>query len=125
MTGRQMTIAPLNVSTLPLQIMLFGPLEVRVHGQPLPPLRSRKGAWLLALLALRQGRAVDRGWLAGTLWPHSPESQALYSLRRSLADLRQALGDQAGCLHSPTPHSLCLCLPAEAVDLLGFDMAIA
>src|SRR5438477_4440828 len=53
----------------PLQLRLFGPLDVRVHGQPLPQLSSRKGRWALALLALRAGKEVDREWLAGTLWP--------------------------------------------------------
>src|SRR5712691_2958049 len=37
----------------PLEVLMFGPFEVRLHGAPLPRLRSRKGHWLLALLALR------------------------------------------------------------------------
>ena len=49
----------------PLAIRLFGPLEVRVNGAPLPRLRSRKGLALLALLTLRPGSAVPRPWLAG------------------------------------------------------------
>ena len=44
----------------------WGPFDARVRGEPLPHLRSRKGAWLLALLVLRAGRAVQRSWLAGT-----------------------------------------------------------
>ena len=60
----------------PLAIALFGPLDVRLEGQPLPPLRSQKSQWLLALLALQRGRAVERAWLAGTLWPDSSERQA-------------------------------------------------
>src|SRR5947208_14859209 len=52
-----------------LELRLFGPMEVRTGSSPLPRLRSRKGLWLLALLALRAGRAVERSWLAGTLWP--------------------------------------------------------
>ena len=47
-----------------LTITLFGPIEVLVEGCPLPPLRSRKALWLLALLALRGGRTVEREWLA-------------------------------------------------------------
>ena len=42
-----------DVCVLPLTIQLLGPFEVRLHGQPLPRLRSRKGLWLLALLTLR------------------------------------------------------------------------
>ena len=37
---------------VPLTIDLFGPFSVQVEGKPLPHLRSRKGQWLLALLAL-------------------------------------------------------------------------
>ena len=44
-----------------LGIRLFGPFEAQLAGQPLPPLRSRKGEWLLALLVLRHGRAVFPG----------------------------------------------------------------
>ena len=58
-----------------LTLCLFGPFEARVNGAPLPRLRSRKGVWLLALLILRRGRAVERDWLAGTLWPESTPGQ--------------------------------------------------
>jgi len=65
----------------PLTIHLFGPFEARANGAPLPrPPRgapgTRKVQWLLALLALRHGREVERSWLAGTLWPDSDEPQA-------------------------------------------------
>ena len=43
-----------------LTIRLFGPLDVRCGGHPLPRLRSRKGEWLLALLILRDDR-IDFG----------------------------------------------------------------
>jgi predicted ATPase/DNA-binding SARP family transcriptional activator len=108
----------------PLAIRLFGPFEVRVNGVPIPRLRSRKGEWLLALLALRAG-AVERNWLAGTLWPDSAAIHALASLRRSLTDLRRALGPEAGCLRAPTPRTLCLDLSGAAVDVVAFDAAIA
>jgi DNA-binding SARP family transcriptional activator len=78
-----------------LVISCFGPLDVRIHGRPLPRLRSRMGHKLVALLSLRAGREVSRFWLAGTLWPDATESQALVSLRSSLADLRRALGPKA------------------------------
>src|SRR5689334_15205481 len=89
-----------------LTIQLFGSFDVRLNGQPLPPLRSRKGRWLLALLTLRAGCPVERGWLAGTLWPDSSERLALASLRMSLKDLRRALGPAAVRLRSQTAHSL-------------------
>src|SRR5713101_3222948 len=106
-----------NPAASPLAIQLFGPLVVQCHGVPLPRLRSRKGPWLLALLALRHGREVERSWLAGTLWPDSPEPHALISLRTSLKDLRRALGPEAHRLCSPTPRTLCLTLEGAEVDL--------
>lgn len=107
-----------------LAIRLLGPFDVRVNGGLLPRLRSRKGLWLLALLTLRHGREVERAWLAGTLWPDSPESQAYASLRQSLTDLRRALGAAAEHLSSPTPHTLLLELAGTEVDVVEFDAAI-
>src|SRR3954463_9510463 len=95
-------------SAAPLTLPLFGPFEVRLHGQALPRLRSRKGQWLLALLTLRHGGEVDRSWLAGTLWPDSQGTAALASLRNCLKDLRRALGSEADRLRSPTPRLLAL-----------------
>src|SRR5207248_10067734 len=98
-----MTDTPSEQPEPPLQVSLFGPFEARLHGRPLPRLRSRKGQWLLALLTLRHGREVDRSWLAGSLWPDSPGTAAFASLRNCLKDLRRALGAEASRLHSPTP----------------------
>src|SRR5262249_34840480 len=109
----------------PLQIRLFGPFAVRVDGLPMPPLRTRKGQHLLALLVLRHDRDLPRDWLAGTLWPDSDEARALYNLRRSLTDLRGALGAQAHCLCS-TSRILCLRLtPGVWADVAAFDAIIS
>jgi predicted ATPase/DNA-binding SARP family transcriptional activator len=108
-----------------LRIRLFGPFEAHRHGEPLPPLRTRKVQWLLALLVLRHGRAVERDWLAGLLWPDHPTPRGLALLRRELNDLRRALGPEAARLHAPTPHSLALDLTGAAVDLVAFDAALA
>src|SRR5690348_6793095 len=99
--GPERTAAPLSIS-------LFGTFEVQLGSVPLPHLRTRKGQWLLALLTLRHSREVGRAWLAGTLWPDSPDTRALASLRMSLKDLRRALGPEACRLRSSAPHSLCL-----------------
>ena len=80
-----MTVSPPQQSEPPFSLRLFGPFAVEVAGQPMPRLRSRKGHWILALLALRAGTPVERDWLAGVLWPENEEEKALYSLRRSLA----------------------------------------
>jgi predicted ATPase/DNA-binding SARP family transcriptional activator len=104
---------------------MFGPLTVLVGGKPLPRLRSRKGNWLLALLALRPGQAVDRRWLAGCLWPDAPEAQAYASLRQSLADLRRALGDMEDRLEAPTAYTLRLDMAGVDLDVREFDLLAA
>ena len=62
-------------SSWQLEIRLLGPFDVRVGGRPLPPLRSRKGRYLLALLALRPDREVQREWHVAALWPESEAEQ--------------------------------------------------
>ena len=96
-------------------------MEAHKEGLPLPPLRSRKGMYALALLALRHDRDVPRSYLAGLLWPDSLEEQALSSLRRTLTDLRQAFGDYADCLLSPTSRTLRLDFTRIAADVIAFD----
>jgi predicted ATPase/class 3 adenylate cyclase len=118
MTGSQHAMSSLTMR-------LFGPFDVRLNREPLPRLRSRKGEWLLALLALRHGGDVERTWLAGTLWPDSLEPQALANLRISLADVRRALGPQAGRLRSPGARTVSLDLEGAEVDVVAFDTAIA
>jgi predicted ATPase/DNA-binding SARP family transcriptional activator len=124
-TGQAAIPAEEECGTPPLLISLFGLLEARRNGMPLPRLRTRKGYALLALLAVRHGGPVERSWLAGTLWPESSEAQALANLRNSLKDLRRALGKEAGRLGSPAPRALRLELGGAVVDLLAFDKAVA
>src|SRR5438876_248536 len=93
-------------ATSGLEIRLFGPMAVQIGPCPLPRLRSRKGLWLLALLALRAGRHVERDWLAGTLWPDCSQPDSRRSLRQSLHDLRLALGTEAGRLTGEGPQML-------------------
>jgi predicted ATPase/DNA-binding SARP family transcriptional activator len=108
-----------------LEMRLFGPFEVRIGGQPLPPLRYRKDLWLLALLALRHNQEVPRDWLAGTFWPENDESKSLFYLRKSLSSLRNALGAAAPRLLSPTPRSIRLDLTDAITDFVVFDTAVA
>jgi DNA-binding SARP family transcriptional activator len=109
----------------PLAIALFGPFDVRLQGRPLPRLRSQKSQWLLALLALQEGRTVERAWLAGTLWPDSTGRQAAFNLTRNLTDLRHSLGPEARRLDAPTTQTLRLDLVGAEADVLLFDEAIA
>jgi DNA-binding SARP family transcriptional activator len=87
-------------------------------------LRTRRGEWLLALLALRRDQPVERVWLAGALWPESDHRQGADSLRRTLTDLRQALGQEAIRLLAPTAHTLALHLTEAEADVLAFDACV-
>ena len=109
----------------PLDIRLFGPLSVSVHGEALPRFRSRSVGWLLALLALRPGRAVERSWLAGTLWPESTEETALRNLRDTLMHLRRALGPEAERLEAPSRDRIAFAAEGIALDVREFDRGIA
>ena len=118
---------PTNMSIQPappIHLRLLGPFGVALGEQPMPPLRSRTGLHLLALLALNANREVARDWLAGTLWPDSRQEQSLANLRRTLTDLRRALGAASLRLISPTTHTLCLQLTEEECDILAFDAAL-
>ena len=84
----------------------------------------RKDLWLLALLALHQGRECPRDWLAVTLWPDADESLALYYLRRSLTHVRRALGPQMWRLRTPSPRTVQLDLADAYLDLREFDRDI-
>jgi non-specific serine/threonine protein kinase len=107
-----------------LSLILFGPFDARLGEEPLPRPRTRKGEWLLALLTLRHGRDVERSWLAGTLWPDSPEQQAYASLRQALADLRRVLGPEARRLQSPSPQRVRFDLAGAGADVVAFDAEI-
>src|ERR1044071_8975000 len=75
-----------------LEIKLLGPFDVKIGSRPLPHLRTRKGQHLLAMLAIRAGREIQREWLAACLWPESDLENGYYNLRRTLANLRTAMG---------------------------------
>ncbi len=108
-----------------IEFHLLGGFDVRVDGRSLPPLRSRREQWLLALLVLRQDRDTARHWLATTLWPDNDEAQALFYLRKSLSNLRRALGGEAARLQTPARGVVRLELTGVSVDVAAFDAAIA
>src|SRR5882724_3516234 len=114
-----------NSRILPLEIRLLGGFDARVDDHPLPPLRSRREQWLLALLVLRQDRDTSRDWLAATLWPDNDAPQARFYLRKALSNLRQALGPEAGRLLSPTSRTLRLDIIGAFADVVAFDSALA
>ena len=77
-----------------LSILLLGPFQVTLNGQPATGFESSKVKALLAYLAAEADRPHARETLAGLLWPDYPHRSALNNLRSALANLRQAIGDQ-------------------------------
>jgi predicted ATPase/DNA-binding SARP family transcriptional activator len=106
----------------PLILRLFGSFQALCAGQLLPPLRSQKGKWLLALLTLERGREMQRAWLADQLWPDSDKAQD--SLNTTLSDLRKAMGDQAERIQSGR-RTLRLDLDEADVDVFAYEAALA
>jgi predicted ATPase/DNA-binding SARP family transcriptional activator len=108
-----------------LEIRLLGPFDARLGSQPLPRARTRKGQHLLALLALRSPREVQREWLAANLWPDSYLENGYYNLRRELSSLRAALGGARDLITAPSPHSLRLEMGTSIlVDAHRFDLLV-
>lgn len=74
-----------------LTLLLLGPPEVRHAGRP-ATFATRKALALLVYLAL-EGGAHSREKLTALLWPESDTERARMALRRTLAYLREAIGD--------------------------------
>jgi predicted ATPase/DNA-binding SARP family transcriptional activator len=106
-------------------LRLFGPMQVFVYGEPLAAMRSRKGKWLLALLALRAGQPASRMSVAGALWPDSELKTALANLYPVISELRRALGSQSHRLQTPNQGAIRLDLEGAIVDVTAFDAAIS
>ena len=102
-----------------LQIRLLGRVEVAISGVPMRGLRGKSGLWLLGILTL-QARPVERDWLAGVLWPDSAPDAGRANLRRTLTDLRAALGDAAPRLVSPTAQTIGLTVAPHEADVRAF-----
>jgi predicted ATPase/DNA-binding SARP family transcriptional activator len=105
-----------------LEIQFFGSFSLRIQGRA-PHLRARAEQYVLLLLALRRDEAIERKWLAVTLWPDSTEDKALFNLRRNLTDLRRALASEAHRLSSPAPRTLRFDFSDTVCDLIAFDHA--
>ena len=112
-----------------LALRLFGTFALEVRGTPASGL-SRSARALLGLLAVRENnRALERASAASMLWPESDEAVARYNLRRTLMEVRQALGPEAHRLLAPqsAPHTIRLDLASGGAfcDVIAFDRAIA
>lgn len=107
-----------------VKIGLFGTMSVLIDGEPMPKVRSRKAKWLLAILALRDGKPISRSCVAGMLWPDADAATALTNLRAVISDLRQALRGQAGRLLTPDRRTLAFDFSDAAIDLASYNVAL-
>jgi DNA-binding SARP family transcriptional activator len=78
---------------IPLRLLSLGRLRLESDALGAAPNVHRKELVLLAYLARRAPRAVSRGELAALLWGERDEARARHSLRQSLHNLRQAIGE--------------------------------
>jgi DNA-binding SARP family transcriptional activator len=78
-----------TVAASRLQLRLFGCFDVRVEDHSVEI--ARREQRLLAFLALRGRRS--RSYVAGILWPDTPEHRALASLRAAVLHSRKLVGD--------------------------------
>jgi DNA-binding SARP family transcriptional activator len=77
----------------PLQLRLFGGIELRSERAADAPAPGRKVRALLAYLALNVDLPCPREKLMALLWGDRAEEQARASLRQALTELRHALGE--------------------------------
>jgi DNA-binding SARP family transcriptional activator len=75
-----------------LEITTLGGLSIRLDGQPIAKLHSRKAEALLVYLAVT-ARPQPREVLADLLWEDFSQKRAMNNLRVVLSNLRKHLGD--------------------------------
>jgi tetratricopeptide (TPR) repeat protein len=78
-----------------LFLHLYGKVELRTSDRRAINFPTKHAYALLAYLSAREGSSVLREDLAQSIWPESPGSAALASLRNALPGLRKVLGANA------------------------------
>ncbi len=104
-------------------LCLFGVFSLSVQGRAAQSL-SRAAKELLALLVLRGETQTTRSWLVGVLWPDAAPDRVLYYLRRTLSELRAALGPDRNRLVSPDTTTLRFDTKGISCDVLDFDCLV-
>ncbi len=107
-----------------LELLVLGPLEVRLHGTPVAVTASKERA-LLALLVANHGRTLPVGQLAEDLWEGSPPESASAALRVHVSRLRRTLTEAGveGILVTRPPGYV-LEVPPEVVDIFRFETLV-
>jgi TolB-like protein len=106
-----------------LRVRLLGTFDARFDTGAPVAFATKKERALLAYLALRPGRAYSRDALTGLLWASRGDEQARGSLRRTLSDLRKALGDSASL--TSDGDLIALAPDGIEVDVVAFERCAA
>lgn len=107
----------------PAVLRLFGHAALERGGDSAPLRVPSKAVALLGILTANHARAVNRDWLAQTLWPDVEPSDGRANLRRHLHLLTKVLGEDAFALTRQTaqwnPEA------RVAVDAIEFDRNVS
>jgi len=104
-----------------VHIHLFGRIELRSQGVPLPIPRSPKIRSLLAYLVIHHDRSIPRDRLLGLFWPDRDDSAARRALSQALWRARRALGPAADRLVADQDIVLFQLLPEDELDVERFQ----
>ncbi len=102
------------------QFHLLGPPKFETAAGDPVTIRSRKGAGLLACLALADGKPVSRDHLCALLWSDRQTAQARASLRQLLVDLRHDFGHASHVLDTATDGAISFYETAVVSDVAEF-----
>ena len=78
-----------------LELVLFGPFQANLEGQPVSGFESARVRALLIYLAVERDQPHSRDTLAGLLWPEAPDRTARKNLRQALSNLRKVIADHS------------------------------
>lgn len=108
-----------------MNLLILGPLEVRVEGVPVP-LGGAKPRAMLAALLLHPNEVVSVGRLTDALWGDQPPPSAAANLKTYASQLRKAVdgGPDGSRLLTRSPGYLFRVEPGE-LDLLTFESLAA
>lgn len=103
-----------------LQLLLLGSFDAQLSGHSVPGLTYLKMHALLAYLAVEREQDHKREVLAELLWPDHDSARARGNLRRTLADLRNALEVASGVLMFSATKANLRFIANGYVDVLDF-----
>jgi DNA-binding SARP family transcriptional activator len=128
-TSAEMDRWPPVWSAGPVRLHVLGPLEMRVHDQPIGLGGFRTRA-LVALLAANVGRMMSVGALVDGLWGLEPPLNANRTVRTYVSRLRRSLSPAVAALGVDElvvtyPGGYVLRLPPELLDAVRFERLVA